>query len=135
MNTKTKSTLVIIGALFIGIIIGAMGSTMFRRSLFEDRIARFRTPEGFTQRLIEVIQPDSAQREAVNEIMTKHHKKILEIGRQGRELIKSHTDSLLKELEPVLRPDQLERLKERLMRRPPRPGKPGDRFRRRPKDE
>jgi hypothetical protein len=135
MNTKTKSIFVIIGALLIGIIIGAMGSTMLRRDLFEDRIARFRTPEGFTQRLIEVIQPDPAQREAVEQIMAKHHKKMIEIRNQGHELIKSHADSLLKDLEPVLKPDQLERLKKKLMERPPRPGKPGGRFDRgRPKD-
>lgn len=135
MNTKTKSILVIIGALLIGIIIGAMGSTMVRRNLFEDRIARFRTPEGFTQRLIEVIQPDPEQREAINDILKKNHQKMLEFGKEGMERIKNHADSLLKELEPVLRPDQLERLKKRLMERPPFPRKPREKFdRRRPKD-
>jgi hypothetical protein len=84
---------------------------------------------------MEVIQPDSTQKEVVNDILMKHHQKMIEFGRKSMDRLKIHSDSLLIEMEPVLKPDQLDRLKKRLMEKPPRPGKPGKKFdRRRPKD-
>ena len=44
MNTKTKSTLVLIGVLLIGIIVGALGSSLIRQNHWNDRISRFRSP-------------------------------------------------------------------------------------------
>jgi hypothetical protein len=117
MNTKTKSTLVLIGVLLIGIVIGALGSSMIRRSMWEERVARFRSPEGFSERLVHIIKPDPAQEEKVRQILLKHHDKMEKITEASRAMIKLHADSLLIDLQPVLNPDQLARLKDILHRR------------------
>ena len=119
MNTRTKSTIVLIGVLLIGIIIGALGSTMLRRNMWEDRVARFRSPQGFAERFIKIIQPDPQQEKAVQEILLKHHKKMLSITELSRERVKIHADSLLIDLEPILSTEQMERAKKVLRRGPP----------------
>jgi hypothetical protein len=119
MNTKTKSTLVLISVLLIGIIIGALGSSLIRRNIWQDRLSRLRSPEGFSERLIHIIQPDTQQEEQIRQILLKHHEKMEQITEQSRSMIKAHADSLLIDLKPLLTADQLDRLKEMLHRRPP----------------
>lgn len=123
MNTKTKSTVVLIGVLFIGIIIGALGSSALRRNMWEDRIAKFRSPQGFTERFIKIIEPDPQQEEAIQEILLKHHDKMFTMTERSRQRMKSHADSLLIELEPFLTTEQMERAK-KILRRGPRPFSP-----------
>lgn len=119
MNTKSKSTLVLIGVLLIGIIIGAFGSSLIRRNIWEDKVAKFRSPKGFTDRLVTVIQPNSQQEKVIQEILLKHHEKMVTITKHSRQRIKVHADSLISDLEPVLTSEQLERAK-RILRRGPR---------------
>lgn len=119
MNTKTKSGLVLIGVLLIGIIIGAMGSTMVRRQMWEDRISRFKSPEGFLDRFVKTIQPKPDQIEAIKKILIKHHEKMKTISEESRNMIKNHADSLIIELKPVLTDEQLERTKKVIRRRRP----------------
>jgi hypothetical protein len=120
MNTKAKSTLVLLGVLLIGIIIGALGSSLVRRNIWQDRVERFRSPEGFSERLMHIIQPDQRQADQVRQILLKHHEKMEKITDQSRSMIKLHADSLLIDLKPVLTDEQMERLKDMLQRRPPR---------------
>lgn len=119
MNTKTKSIFVLIGVLLIGIIIGAMGSTVIRRQMWEDRISRYKTPDGFINHLLETIQPDPDQKEAVEKILYEHHKKMMRIGEESRKMIKNHADSLIIELKPILTAEQLEKLEKFLSRKRP----------------
>lgn len=119
MNAKAKSIFVLVGVLLIGVIIGAFGSSLLRKNFIEERISRFRTPEGFTGRIIDIIQPEEEQRKKVEAILLKHHQMMLEIGEQTREEIKTHVDSLMNELKPLLSAEQLERLEKKIRRRPP----------------
>ena len=119
MNIRTKSTIVLIGVLLIGIIIGALGSTMLRRNMWEDRVAKFRSPHGFTERFIKIIQPDPQQEKAIEEILLKHHHKMLSITEKSRDKINTHADSLFIELEPILSSEQMQRAKKVLRRGPP----------------
>jgi len=118
MNTKTKSTVVLIGVLLIGIIIGALGNSMLRRNIWEDRVAKFRSPQGFADRFIKIIKPDPQQEKALQEILLKHHQKMLSITELSRERMKIHADSLLFDLEPILTSEQFEQAKNILKRRP-----------------
>ena len=122
MKNKTKSTLILIGVLLIGVIIGAVGSSLIRQKIWEDRVARFRSPHGFSDRLMELIQPDPQQEKAVKEILLKHHEKMRARSEKSRMMLRTHADSLIIELESVLRPEQLERAKKILKRRPSRFG-------------
>ena len=119
MNTKTKSVLVLIGVLLTGIIIGAMGSTLFRHQIWEERISRFRTPDGFINRLIEKIEPEPDQEKAIRDILIKHHEKMKKISEESRAMIKNHADSLILELKPILTKEQLDKLENFLSRKRP----------------
>jgi len=122
MKTKTKSILILIGVLLIGVIIGAVGSSLIRQDIWKDRVARFRSPHGFSDRLMEMIQPDPQQEKAVKEILLKHHEKMRSRAEESRMMLRTHADSLFIELESVLRPEQLERAKKILKSRPSRFG-------------
>jgi hypothetical protein len=119
MNTKAKSTLVLIGVLLIGIIIGVLGSSLMRWNIWQDKLAHFRSPQGFSDRLLSVIQPDAQQEELVKQILLTHHLKMEKITEQSHSLIKAHADSLLIDLKPVLSTEQYERLKKMLERKRP----------------
>jgi hypothetical protein len=124
MQTKTKSILLISGVLIIGIIIGALGSSIFRKNMWEDRVARFRTPEGFTERIIDRIGPDPDKREAVEKILLEQHQKIFQKFEHSRMEMEAHVDSVLMKIKPLLNEEQFKRAKLFLKRRPPRPGRP-----------
>lgn len=119
MKTIAKTSLVLIGTLIIGIIIGTIGSTILRRNLMEERAARFKTAEGFTNRLIHVIEPDSSQKKAIEKILFEHHQQVQEISSDFHVQMKSKTDSLLKDLKPILTEEQYDRLEKRLKHRRP----------------
>ena len=129
MQTKTKSILVLTGVLIIGIIIGALGSSLLRKNIWEDRVSRFRTPEGFTQRIIDRINPDPDKREAVEEILLDQHQKLRLKFEHTRLQMEVHVDSVLQKLEPLLNEEQFERAKRVLRRRPPHLGRERGKFR------
>lgn len=135
MNTKTKSIFVLTGVLIIGIIIGALGSSLLRRNMLEDRISRFRTPEGFAERILNRIDPDPDKREAVENILLEQHKKLSKKFEHTRAQIGAHTDSVILKLKPLLTEEQLERATRILKMRPPHMRKPGRKFERQPRDD
>jgi hypothetical protein len=119
MNTRSKSVLILVGVLIIGVIIGALGSTILRRQMWEDRISHFKKPDGFINRLIEKIEPEPDQEKAIREILSKHHQKMIKISEESRNMIKSHADSLILELKPILSKEQLDKLEKILKRKRP----------------
>ena len=135
MHTKTKSVLVITAALTIGIIIGALGSTLIRQNMFEERLSRFRTSEGFTERLLNRIDPDPDKREAVEKILLDQHQKLFKKFENTRRQMEAHIDSVLIKLKPLLNEEQFERAKHFIKRRPPRMGRPDGKVRRPPRPE
>ena len=135
MNTKTKSILVLIGVLLLGIIIGALGSSLLRRNMWDERVSRFRTPEGFTERIIDRIDPDPDKRAAVKNILIEQHKKLTEKFEHTRVQMEAHADSVLLKLKPLLTEEQLKRATKIIKMRPPRMGRPKGHFRRPPRDD
>jgi len=135
MNTKTKSIFVLTGVLIIGIIIGALGSSLLRRNMLEDRISRFRTPEGFAERILDRIDPDPDKRETVENILLEQHKKLFKKFEHTRAQMEAHTDSVILKLKPLLTEEQLERATRILKMRPPHMRKPGRKFGRQPREE
>lgn len=124
MNIKVKTALIIGITLIIGILIGAL----LNRALLQHRIRRafsMQTP-GFLMTLYErTIEPDAEQSKLIREILEKHVKRMSEIRKNFHSSLQSEFESLRKELDPLLTPEQ----KKRLMNRVPLPFR---RFRRFP---
>ena len=132
MNTKTKSIIVLIGVLILGIFIGALGSSMLTHHMRKDRISRFRTLEGFTERILNKIDPDPDKRDAVKNVLIEEYRKLNQIYEQSKIQVETHTDSVLLELKPLLTEEQFERARHFLKRRPPRISRPEGKSRRPP---
>lgn len=134
MNIKIKSAIMLISVLLIGIIFGAVGSTLLRRNLLEDRLERFRKPTGFVERMIQIIEPDNAQIEKIEQVLLNHHQRMMQQNTMFRENMRSLSDSLLNDLKPILSSEQLERFEKFIKEGPPFHA-PGRRGRDRPRKE
>lgn len=113
MNIKVKTTLIIIITLLIGILIGAL----LNRVLLQHRIKRaflMQTPGFFITLYEDIIEPDSEQSKLIREILDKHVKRMSEIRKNFRKDLQSELESLRKELDPTLTPEQKKRLQNRL---------------------
>lgn len=120
MNIKAKTTLIIIITLAIGIVIGAM----LNRALSQNRIRRIlsrRNPPMFISFYERIIEPDDSQRELIRKILDKYAKRFSEIRTNFGEELESSIESMRAELDPILTPEQKERLKKGFPGRPPFP--------------
>jgi uncharacterized membrane-anchored protein YhcB (DUF1043 family) len=134
MKTNTKTVLIIVATLVIGILIGALGSG-FMVHRFARRMADMRHREMFVERMMEVIEPAPEQEAEVRDILTRHAEEFTKLADGFHKDTAALFDSLRSELDPVLTDEQKERLEvrhERLGRfmkhghRPPhhKPGAP-----------
>jgi hypothetical protein len=109
MKTGTKTILIILITLIIGMIIGALVTGVFARH----RVRRFRSmrePGHLVARIERIIGPDESQREAVREILREHSEQFLEIHSQFEGEMLALRDSLKKDLDPLLTDEQKARL-------------------------
>lgn len=121
MTVRTKSTLILLATFVIGMLLGAaIHSRIGIKRIEESR--RLRTDQGLIRFLHETIQPDASQEAIVRDIIMERVRKMHERRRQIMQETDKQLDSLKLELEPHLRPDQMERLSRRLdfMPMPPR---------------
>lgn len=135
MQTRTKSALLLLAVLALGILIGILASGLIvNRRL--DRIARMRTGPGIAFFIEDVVQPETVeQREQIRAVMDGAAPRFAEIFQRTREEMDALTDSVTRELSAVLSDEQLRRLRDHLeTRRPrtPRHGREGERRRGRP---
>jgi len=120
MNIKAKTALIIILTLIIGIIFGALLS----RAYLHHRIRRAFTmlnPNMFMTFLEHTINPTPEQREQIRKIVREHAKTVAELQQNLREGMESSFESLRKELDSVLTPEQKERLEKMMRDRRPWP--------------
>jgi hypothetical protein len=106
---ETKTVLIVLSTLIIGVIIGALITGAFARH----RIGRFmamRDPGRLSMHVERIIDPDESQREAVREILHKHSERFLEIHSRFEGEMLALRDSLKKDLAPILTDEQRERL-------------------------
>lgn len=134
MKTNTKTVLIIVGTLVIGIVIGALGSG-FVVHRFAGRMAEARHRDMFVERMVELIDPTPDQEPRVRDILTRHAEKFSVLADGFHEDASALLDSLRSELDPVLTDEQKARLEERHERfgktfkhgGPPPGHRPGDR--------
>jgi Spy/CpxP family protein refolding chaperone len=134
MKTNTKTVLIIVATLVIGILIGALG-TGFMAHRFGRRLPHMEHGEMFVEGMLDLIDPAPEQEDQIRGILTRHAQQFTEITGDFREEISVLVDSLRAELDSVLTEEQKERLDERHRRLgrlmkcggPFPHGKPGDR--------
>ncbi|MCX6581849.1 MAG: hypothetical protein NT166_16895 [Candidatus Aminicenantes bacterium] len=118
MNIKVKTTLILIGTLIIGIVLGAM----LNRALMHMRIKGFlsiRTHKGFVERLEEIIQPSTPQKKEVTAILDKYALQFGAMHEEFKGRVASLLDSFKTDLTPVLTPDQMKVMEEKFFKTGP----------------
>lgn len=113
MNTKSKTTLIILGTLIIGIIIGALVSGTLRQQR-ENRFERMMLHQRVRHVMERIIQPTVEQREVIDKILEKWSEKISAIQEEHESEMQAVLDSLRSELASVLTKEQRTRLEARL---------------------
>ena len=121
MNTKSKGVIVILITLIIGFALGILAGGFFRQNMLREKIARFRSPGMFIERLEHFVQPTEKQSQKLREILENHHAKMFEQGERLREHMQTMNDSLYSQLDTVLTKEQMEKLKKRMERMRPFP--------------
>jgi hypothetical protein len=128
MQTRTKSALLLLAVLVLGMAIGILLSgVMHNRRM--DRIARLRTGPGIAGLVERAVEPESEeQRARIRAVMDEAAPRFAEVFKRTREEMESLSDSVMSELETILSADQMEALRRHMdmrMRRDARPS--GDR--------
>ncbi len=115
MNTKTKTSFILIGTLLIGVAIGALGSALLR----EERARKFelmRPENRFLNFMKGVIRPAPEQSQQLDEVLGNYSKRISNIHEKHQEEILAVYDSLRTDLNALLTEEQRARLEESLAR-------------------
>ncbi len=142
MTARTKSALMLVSTLLIGMLLGSLltGALQSRRL---QNVAQLRSARGLSFLLEEVIRPETdEQREAIRSVLEDAAPMLAEEMNSSRQRMQALMDSVRAELDPLLTDEQRARLDDRTRfdrRRPPH-GPPGargpdeDRWRRRAPD-
>lgn len=115
MNVKTKTSLVIVFTLIVGMFIGALASRAFLQNRVR-RVFSMRNPNTFVQSFLETIKPNTDQEKQIKEILERNGQLFDEIRSKSREDLESSMTAMMSELESVLTPEQIKRLEDRSSR-------------------
>ena len=116
MKARTKSALLLVATLVVGLLVGAVttGSIVNNRL---DQIRAMRSQGGFVGMLEQVIEPtDEAQRAEIRAVLERSEARFSEIRRECRGLYTASRDSMRADLASILTPTQQTRLDEWLSR-------------------
>jgi Spy/CpxP family protein refolding chaperone len=133
MKVQTKSILILLVTLIIGIIMGTVGSGMLRDSVIRSRMSDLRSPQRFSRMMERIIQPTPEQQKQLREKFDQQHERVFELSEKFRVQMDSLNTEFEHELKDILTREQLDRLSEFLKNRPRpmRPGRGEGRFRER----
>lgn len=112
MNVKTKTSLIIVITLIVGMVIGAL----LNRALLQNRVQRvfsMRNPNTFVQSYLEAIKPDSDQEKQIREILERNGQRFEDIRSKSRQDLESSMLAMMSELESLLTPEQIKQLEEK----------------------
>ena len=114
MKPGTKSVLILFATLLIGMVIGSLvtGALNNRRL---DRLVEMRSGRGMAYFLEEVVRPESPeQREQIRAVLEAAGTRFAVEMEGSSDRMRQLADSVRAELEPLLTPEQRERLDERM---------------------
>jgi hypothetical protein len=113
MNTKTKTSFILMGTLIIGIIIGALFSGMLRQQRIR-RIEGMPHHERFIKSMERILQPDEEQKQLIHQVLKMRFERVAELRDEYQSKIASIFDSIHQDIDTVLTEEQKVRLKEQI---------------------
>ena len=115
MTTKLKAILLVLVTFLLGALVGALvnGAITSKKS----EALRARPPGPLFADLVErIVKPNEDQRKAIKDVLERHSERVTAEMESFRERMGEIVDSLKSELNPLLSPEQRERLTESLQR-------------------
>lgn len=108
IKSKTKSILILLVTLILGIVIGFQINEILIKRRFEEMRAAGR-PGSFIKLFENILQPNEKQKVLLDPIFIKYQEKIDNVISNNRLQVDAQMDSLTNELKPILTQDQLEK--------------------------
>lgn len=110
MKIELKAAMILLGTLFLGVALGAVGTGALARQRNE-RVQDLRRPNGFVAHMEDVIRPkDSVQHAAIVPRLEATARTNDSIIRWANEQLRATLDSMRAALAPLLEPEQRQRL-------------------------
>lgn len=116
-SERKRAILIVILTLLVGIIIGSLATGMMARQHYngsrnELRNNRSENQMGFLKKIITVTDADKEQETTMKPILERTIGRLDSLQENSSRKAQEQMDAMLLELEPILRKDQLEKLKE-----------------------
>src|SRR5512133_925987 len=108
---KTKAILIIVFTLVIGFILGMLTSAQIRHSRMKE-MRTFFSGKDYGEMMLNVIQPDETQKAKLEEVMERYYKTTRNMQSDFRTDFDSVTAGFKKEIDTLLTPVQLEKVRE-----------------------
>ena len=129
LSPRTKSILLLISTLLLGMVLGAVVNAWLAAERFE-RIPDLRRPGGVVRHLDRVLEPQSdAQRAQIRTVLDATSAEVQTLREAHRRELRAVLDSMKIRLEPILTDEQMSTLQNRLRMGPPGPRVPPHRGR------
>lgn len=108
---KTKAIIIVIATLLIGFLLGMLTSAQIRHSKLR-KMRMSVSGRDFAEMMMEVINPDDQQRIDLEKVMKSYEKRTREMQSQFRRDFDSVSTAFKRDIDTLLTPDQLARVRE-----------------------
>lgn len=116
MTARAKSTLLLLGMLLIGMLLGVFVHTLMVENRIE-RLTSLRSQAGFVRFMDKMIEPtDDTQREAIRDVLEETAERLDVHHAESRETVQEIMESFRASLDSVLTEEQILALNERMER-------------------
>ncbi|MCG8604094.1 hypothetical protein MJD09_03725 [bacterium] len=115
MTTKTKTSLILLGTLVMGVVVGALASGLLRDQRQQD-IQRMAPHHRFMSFMRDVIRPSGEQRQAIDSILDSRSRQLSALNEKHENEVFAVFDSMRTELAAILTDEQRARLETNLRR-------------------
>lgn len=117
MTARTKSTLLLLGTLLIGMLLGVFVHTLMVESRIE-RLTSLRSQAGFVRFMENMIEPtDDAQRRAIRDVLEETAEQLDMHHAASREAVEGIMESFRASLDSLLTEEQIQALNDRMERK------------------
>lgn len=114
LSPRTKSILLLVSTLLLGMVLGAVVNAWLATERFE-RIRDLRRPGGMIQHLERIVEPTSPeQRAQIRAVFDATSAEVQALRDEHRRELRAVMDSMTVRLEPVLTDEQMSTLRDRL---------------------